>query len=141
MIKKNLRKILVALDGSSHSKKGLDMAIFLARQYNTKVIGIHVISKIPKEFQKIKGIDQKLLAEAGKIMAYAQLYSAQNGIDFEKNIFFADIGPKIVQFAEERHYDIIVIGARGRSKIKEIFLGSVSNYVTHKSKIPVLVVK
>jgi nucleotide-binding universal stress UspA family protein len=36
---------------------------------------------------------------------------------------------------------MIVIGARGRSRAKEIFLGSVSNYVVHKSKLPVLIVK
>ena len=37
--------------------------------------------------------------------------------------------------------DLVVIGARGRSSAKELFLGSVSNYVLHKSKKPVLVVK
>jgi len=38
-------------------------------------------------------------------------------------------------------FDIIVIGSRGQSGLKEIFLGSVANAVVHKSKIPVLVIK
>jgi nucleotide-binding universal stress UspA family protein len=33
------------------------------------------------------------------------------------------------------------MGARGLGAIKEAFLGSVSNYVLHKSKVPVLIVK
>jgi nucleotide-binding universal stress UspA family protein len=36
---------------------------------------------------------------------------------------------------------MIVMGSRGRSSAKEMFFGSVSNYVVHASKIPVLIVK
>ena len=46
-----------------------------------------------------------------------------------------------MQFANNKQFDIVVIGSRGMSSIKETFLGSTSNYVLHKSKIPVLVVK
>ena len=49
----------------------------------------------------------------------------------------------IAKFANNKKngIDLVVIGARGRSSAKELFLGSVSNYVLHKSKKPVLVVK
>lgn len=141
MIQAKIKKILVALDGSKNSKRGLDMAIYLARQNHTKLTGIHVICKIPKEFQKLEYPEKPLLIEADKIMNYAQKYSAQNGILFEKKISFGDIGPEIIQFAKTLNYDIIVIGARGRGAIKEIFLGSVSNHVLHKTHIPVMIVK
>jgi len=141
MIKPKLKKILVALDGSKNSDRGLDMAIFLARQYDTKLTGIHVISKIPREFQKLEYPEKPLLLEADKIMEHGKKRSAQNGIMFEKKISFGDIAPEITKFAHSLNYDIIVIGARGRGAIKEIFLGSVSNFIVHKSKIPVLIVK
>ena len=41
----------------------------------------------------------------------------------------------------EEDFDLIVIGSRGMSATKEFFLGSTSNYVMHKSKKPVLIVK
>ena len=47
----------------------------------------------------------------------------------------------IVTFAKSRKYDLVVIGSRGMGAIKEFFLGSTSNYVMHKSKKPVLIVK
>jgi len=50
-------------------------------------------------------------------------------------------GNRIVYIAEKKNFDLIVIGSRGRGAAKEIFLGSVSNYVLHKSKKPVLIVK
>ena len=117
------------------------MAIYLTRQSGTKLTGIHVICNIPKEFQKLKYPEKPLLIEADEIMKYAQKRSAQNGILFEKKISFGDVGSEIIKFANNLNFDIIIIGARGKSVMKEIFLGSVSNYVLHKSKIPILIVK
>jgi nucleotide-binding universal stress UspA family protein len=37
--------------------------------------------------------------------------------------------------------DLIVVGSRGRGSAKEIFFGSTSNYILHKAKMPVIVVK
>ena len=141
MIKNQIKKILVALDGSENSKRCLDVGIYLARQSDSKLTGIHVICKIPKEFQKLEYPEKPLLIEADKIMDYSKKRSAKNGILFEKKISFGDVGPEIVRFAKALDYDLIIIGARGISSIKEIFLGSVSNYVLHKSKIPVMIVK
>jgi nucleotide-binding universal stress UspA family protein len=141
MIKRKIKKILVALDGSKNSNRGLDMAIYLARQNDTKLTGIHVICKIPKEYRELEYPEKPLLIEADRIMKYAKKRSAQNGILFEKKVSFGNIGTEVVKFAKSLNYDIIIIGARGQGIFKEIFLGSVSNYVVHKSKIPVLLVK
>lgn len=46
---------------------------------------------------------------------------------------------EILKYSE--NYDLIVIGSRGRGIIKEIFLGSVSEGVIRKSKVPVFVFK
>jgi nucleotide-binding universal stress UspA family protein len=43
--------------------------------------------------------------------------------------------------AVPKKFDLLVIGARGRGFVKEAFLGSVSNAIVHKAKIPVMVVK
>jgi nucleotide-binding universal stress UspA family protein len=138
---KQKKKILVALDGSKNSRRGLDMAIYLARQFDTKLVGIYVISNIPKKYYNLNYPEKPLLISADKIMESAKKRCAQNGILFEKKIDFGDPGPKITKFAQSLNFDIIVIGTRGMSSLKEKFLGSVSNYVLHKSKIPVLIVK
>ena len=141
MIKTKIKKILVALDGSKNSYRGLDMGIYMARQSDTKLIGMYVVSNIPKKYYNLKYPEKPLLIAADDIMESAKIRCAQNGILFEKKIDFGDPGLKIAEFAESLNFDIIIIGGRGMSNIKEKFLGSVSNYVLHKSKIPVMIVK
>lgn len=141
MIKTKIKKILVALDGSKNSQRGLDIGIYLARQGDTKLIGINVISNIPKKYYNLSYPEKPLLIAADDIMETAKMRCARNGVLFEKKIDFGDPGSRITKFAKALNFDIIVIGARGMSNIKEIFFGSVSNYVLHKSSIPVMIVK
>lgn len=141
MIKTKINKILVALDGSKNSYRGLDMGIYLARQCNAKLVGIYVISNIPKTYHGLKYPEKPLLIVADNIMETAKIRCAQNGILFEKKIDFGDPGINITKFAKALNFDIILIEARGMNNLKEIFLGSVSNYVLHKSVIPVMIIK
>lgn len=137
-----IKKVLVALDGSKNSQRVLKMAIYLARQSNTKLTGILVLPPKPKkEYQKLPYPEKPMLKAADKIMEKARLLCAQNGILFEKKISFGVAGPSLVKFAKSLNYDIIVIGSRGFSGLKELFLGSVSHYVVHKSPIPVMIIK
>jgi nucleotide-binding universal stress UspA family protein len=48
---------------------------------------------------------------------------------------------EILKTAEEGEFDLIVMGARGISRIKEILMGSVSDGVTRHAPCPVLVGK
>jgi nucleotide-binding universal stress UspA family protein len=74
-------------------------------------------------------------------MKKAKLKAAQKGILFFDRVTYGDDGKRIVEIADKQNFDLIVIGSRGMGAAKELFLGSTSNYVLHKSKKPVLVVK
>lgn len=142
MLKSRIKKILVPLDGSRNSIRGLDNAIYLARQCQATITGIYVLPRVPvRSYRAIQHPEKELLKDADKNMEYAKKHSAQNGIIFQKKISFGDPGYTITKYAKDKKFDIIIIGARGRSSIKEIFFGSVSNYVIHKANIPVLIIK
>ena len=47
----------------------------------------------------------------------------------------------MILYNTQKNTNDLIIGARGLDGIKEAFLGSVSNYVLHKSKIPMMIVK
>jgi nucleotide-binding universal stress UspA family protein len=142
VIKTQFKNILVPLDGSKNSIRGLNVAISLARQCQAQIMGICVIERPPHSaFRSVKYPEKPLLRDAQSTMQFAKKHCAQNGILFEKKIVFGDPGYTIVKFAKDKKFDVIVIGARGMGALKELFFGSVSNYVLHKSNVPVLLVK
>ena len=137
-----IRKILAPMDGSKNSFRGLDYAIHLARQCGATVTGINVIPFYPKSLLLTPiSYEKELAKKAKELMTKARVRCAQNGIVFSEKITDGHEAEEIVDFAAEKKFDLIVIGARGLGSIKEVFLGSVSNGVLHKSKIPVLIVK
>ena len=141
MTKYQFKKILVPMDGSKNSFRGLDTAIYLARQCGATVTGLFVMPIYPRSFVPIQ-FDKKYISKAAKeFMENAKQRAAQKGIVFVGKAIAGKESSEIVDFATKNKFDIIVIGARGLGNVKEIFLGSVSNAVVHKSKIPVLVIK
>ena len=138
------KKILAPLDGSKNSIRGLDMAIHIARQSQGTITALAVKS-VPGIYaiHPLGFLDFNSTSEVKKILSNAKLRAAKKGIKLIGKAISGDPGYDIARFANnsKNGIDLVVIGARGRSSAKEIFLGSVSNYVLHKSKKPVLVVK
>ncbi len=143
MIKRKISKILVPLDGSKNSVRGLETAITLARGCGATITGIYSIYAPPhSEFRGVGSVEKALNKQVKKFMEEAKVLAAKNGIVFKEKIARGEIGYNIVKLAHEKgKFDIIVMGSRGRSSTKEMFFGSVSNYVIHTSKIPVVIVK
>ena len=138
------KKILVPLDGSKNSIRGLDMAIHLARQSHGTITALSVKS-VPGIYalHPLGFLDFDNMTEVKKLLSAAKIRAAKKGIQLTGKALAGDPGYDIARFANNKKngIDLVVIGARGMGAAKEIFLGSTSNYVLHKSKKPVLVVK
>ena len=143
-MEKKIKNILIPLDGSKNSFRGLDNAISIARACQATITGLYV-RPLPgiSALHPIGFIDPKHVKEAKKFLEKAKTKAAKKGILFNGKIVGGEPGFNIIRFAHKKKnkVDLIVIGARGMGAVKELFLGSVSNYVVHKSKLPVLVVK
>ena len=139
-----MQKILVALDGSKNSMRGLTKAIEIAKYGQSKIIGLNVI-QVPMSYfvnRPKMQIKEDVIKASKKILDSAEKKCGIANIEFESKIIpGGDPGYDIVKFAAKQRVSTIVIGARGVNPLKEMFLGSVSNYVLHKSKIPVMIVK
>ena len=144
MNKMNLKKILVPLDGSNNSFRGLDHAIGLAKLSGASIVGAHV-SYVPGNlaYPRQGFINQTLLKDAKRYLNTAKKRCTDNNVTFTSKILAGTPSHGIVKFGQEvrNGINMIVMGTRGLSSAKESFLGSVSNHVVHKSKIPVLLVK
>ena len=120
------------------------MAIHIARQSHGTITALTVKS-VPGIYaiHPLGFMDFNSMKDVKENLNDAKIRAAKKGIQLTAKALAGDPGYDIVKFANNKknRIDMIVIGARGRSSAKEIFLGGVSNYVLHKSKKPVLIVK
>jgi len=140
-----MKNILVPLDGSSNSIRGLNNAIYLARQCQGTITAVYA-KHLPTAYalHPLGFLGTPFTKEAKKILDAAKIRAAKKGVLLKsKMLHGGDPGYDIVRFAEKHKpkFDVIVIGARGQGIAKAMFFGSVSNYVSHKCKIPVMIVK
>ncbi|QUC64758.1 universal stress protein [Nitrosopumilus sp. K4] len=152
--KKAIKKILVPLDGSKNSFRALEETINLAKYTESQIVGIYVIpsdiSSLPlieiiQPLSSLKpaGFQKRIIKYGEKIIAKAKEICMQNKIRFSGQVIKGNPGSDIVKFSNSKKNKIgmIVIGSRGKGPTTEILLGSVSNYVIHKAKSPVMIVK
>jgi nucleotide-binding universal stress UspA family protein len=155
-----INKILVAVDQSPNNKLIFDTAISLAQKTETKLMLLHVMSKQEADYPTLPTFsyaDYPLLDELDyntyqeNMISYQQrgidlllsLTKAANaaGVSTESTQLTGDSGRMICQLAENWSADLILVGSRGLKGLKEMFLGSVSNYVTHHAPCSVLIVR
>ncbi|MFB5612354.1 MAG: universal stress protein [Nitrosarchaeum sp.] len=139
-----MNKILVPIDGSSNSVRGLEQAIALAKNDNSSITLLHVVILPPVHVighsqDKVK---KSLLKKSQKFINDAEDRCTNQNISFiTKIIYGSDPAYDIEQFLKKNKHNMIVIGAKGKSKLKRLFLGSVSSYLVQSTKIPVTIVK
>ena len=139
-----IRKILVAFDGSQNSFRGLDKAIQIAKPSEATITVIYVINTSPlrTRLYNVTNVQKNMARQKGiKVLEKSYGRAKLADVKFQSKLVGGIPASAITKFADSQKFDIIVIGARGLSKTKATFLGSVSNHILHVSKIPVLIVK
>ena len=86
MIQKKISKILVPLDGSKNSIRGLEMAITLARQCGAIIAGIYSIYAPPhSEFRGVGSVEKSLNIEIKKSWRKPRCLQQKMELCLEKN--------------------------------------------------------
>lgn len=142
-------KILVPLDGSDHSINALEKALQIAKKFDGKITLLHAYIPtqrvaIPKGYARSETTSEmiEVSGEAGaNILANAKIKTKIEGVEVETLLVMGHAVERIIEASKNGRFDLIVIGARGLSPLKEALLGSVSHGVTSHARCPVLVVK
>jgi nucleotide-binding universal stress UspA family protein len=137
-------KILVSYDDSDLSKKALQKAADLARIDESTELDVLNVVTVPTN-QFIVGDVYREVRESTLKYGHEVVNRTNKVLDELPNAthtFVKEGQPvrTILDFASQDGYDLIIIGSRGLSGVKE-FLGSVSHGVVQRSKIPVLIIK
>ena len=151
-------KILAAIDNSPRSKDVFDTAVSLAQTNGATLILLHVLSEQDPDYPilptyayyaALKGNDDGILhqkfaeyeQQEAELLRNLARKAIALGIDTEQAQLAGVPGWEICELAKNWSADLIVIGSRGLKGFKEMFLGSVSNYVTHHAPCSVLIVR
>jgi nucleotide-binding universal stress UspA family protein len=139
------RNILVAVDGSPHADRALSEAIDIARGSRARLTIITAVAE-PRT-----GMTMALAAGAAATLGPALLREADRVVraaadrvpdDISVTTILTEdpIRSAIMTRIREGHYDLVVMGSRGRGTVRSAVLGSVSHHVLHHSPVPVLIV-
>jgi nucleotide-binding universal stress UspA family protein len=153
-----LRKILIAIDGSMHSKGALAyVASVLSQSSEVQFTLINVqpfISRYlleearsdPKADAELRRIMDQQAIDSNELLERARDQFARMGIDpkFIKLVSQArrqGQAKDVIDCAHRHLYDAIVVGRRGLSRVQKVFMGSTSaKIVEHAASIPVWIV-
>lgn len=133
----HIKKILVPVDGSKQSARSIKLASNLAHIANAEMMILNVIPHIADGGARTKAFDKQLLEISSNILKQAKKVPDRQGIKVKTRTIKGSPGPEIVKAVKNGKYDHIVMSTTGTGMGKEGMLGSVSNFVLHKSKIPV----
>jgi nucleotide-binding universal stress UspA family protein len=142
---KTLSRILVAVDGSACADNAFESAIELATKFGSKLYAIcvvHVPLMLGVDKETVRALEGQLQIEARLMLSrYHTLAKSKYGIEIETILAQGYPSRVVVDTAKTKSIDLIVVGSRGLSGIKGLFLGSISHNVVRSAKQPVLVVR
>src|SRR5439155_523232 len=138
------RKILVPVDLSDCSMKGLGYAKALANEFKAKLILLHSIAlQYYVASDEYARYDFPLLMQQADRTAKQQmrdLVQQTNWNGIETSIQIGHAGQQICTEASDRKADLIAISTHGKTWFKHVLLGSTAEYVVRHTACPVLVV-
>ena len=141
------KKIVVAYDGSSDSKKALEMAIELARPLFAKILLVSVydvsILNLPNasdiiDFNKLDKSLKELSIERAE---EGKKYCEEKEIPVHLEILEGNAAPEIINYAKREDAFMIVAGTRGFGGFNRLLLGSTAQALITYSDISVLIAK
>jgi nucleotide-binding universal stress UspA family protein len=144
------KKILVAVDGSPTSTRGLDEAIKLAKLTGARLKLVHVIDQVSlmtamgsyavfsaETIEMLRQGAQEILAKAK-----ARAGKAIGKVDTQLiDSMAAGVADSVVGAARSWHTDLIVLGTHGRRGVKRLVMGSDAEQITRLADVPVLLVR
>ena len=144
------KRVIVAVDGSSTSKRALRVAAELAGERQAALCITHVVdlsslylSEAPIDLTELEA---SALKSGKQVLEHASAIVQKQGLQPEVRLLeVSNVGERvadvIARFAKRWKADLIVIGTHGRRGISHLFLGSVAESVLRIAPTLVLLVR
>ncbi len=136
-----IKTILHPTDFSKPSEYALRFALALARDYEARLVLLHVVE--PPVYYGELGMAIPLPADFHESLGQrlSRLVPADSEVPVETVLVEGNASQQILKVTEEHHCDLIILGTHGRTGLSRVLLGSVAENVIRHSKVPVLTLK
>lgn len=140
-------KLLIAVDGSEHARRGIEAAARLARDSQAVDVLLLNVRDTSLYYGELPAVDPVLVERTESARQEALLDAALDqaracGLtQVAKQAAVGAAAQEIARVAAERAVDLVVMGTRGMNALAGLLLGSVAQRVVHLSDKPVLLVK
>ena len=123
-----ITRILAAYDGSGHASQALREAAELALALQVELVVVTVFENDDRERAERISSDARELVKAHGCKTLGLVMKGRPG-------------PTILECAQDEACNLIVLGAYGQTRIREMILGSTTTQIIAKSRIPVMLVR
>jgi nucleotide-binding universal stress UspA family protein len=143
-----MRKVLVAFDGSEHSKRALQYVIDFVHD-SAKLIEVHILNAQNEPVlyggyltaNMIEEFNNGLLTKAEGVLEEAVVLLRAAGIAHETHAVLGNVAEQVNEAVKRLDCDTVVMGTRGLGSFNGLLLGSVANRVIHEVSVPIVLVK
>ena len=134
---KLFQRALVPVDGSRYMSGVVAHAIAIAKKTDCSLTFLHVVNVEPAS--PLELAEQK--ESVTRIPEECRRKAAAEDVSASSRIEVGSPAETIVEMAVRERFDLIIIGSRGHSRLKTLFVGSVADEVMEQASCPVLLVK
>ena len=144
-------KVLIAVDGSEHTKKTIEAVAKMAQatvSLQASLINVRAGAILDPLFANdysmitVQKLDAEQEAAQAAVLDTATKLAKEQGIPLGEPLrAYGNVANAIVNAAQELQADLIVMGMRGEGALRRVLLGSVAQKVLHDASAPVVLVK
>ena len=139
-------KILLAVDGSSYTKKMLAYLTTHDELFspNNEYTVFTVQAALPPRARAAVGkeiVAKYYVDEAEKVLAPVTKFLLRHKIDAKSSWKTGHAGESIAEMADSGKFDLVVMGSHGHGTLVNLVMGSVATQVLAHCKVPVLLVR
>ena len=146
------KKILIPTDGSKAAERAAPHAIDLAKKYGATLHVLFVVDTdavdVSLGTEQVQRIKEGRFDEMQELKDFATAATArvadkarEAGVDAEEAIAAGSPHKQIVKYADKHDVDLIAMTCHGRSGVRRLLLGSITEQVLRHAEVPVLVVE
>lgn len=132
-------KIMVCYDGSQKAQSALERTVGLFKNERPEIIVITVVEEPLDATSLDEESFERWRARRDADLKKAANWVVQHGLDVDAILAIGDPRKMILEAAEARNPDILVVAKRGMGIIDKMLLGSVSAFLVRHASCPVLV--